>query len=363
MKKALHILFLSICLFSMTVIPAWALSDTNNTHHTICYIPVEDETTLSAGDKLIIVDLEHDSKHVMGAQNTRNNRKSITVSLDGRVIRDIKTGSVLTLGGTPNFWTLHDGTGYLSSVSNTQNALKVVSQVQPAAKAVIHINEKGHARISFKQYERRYLSYNYRYELFSCYADFSEPVHLFRQSVCDVDIDASGCMGYRCSEPLDFSKTQGIAAYILVTRGTDGIALQEVKRVPANTGVILKGTAGTHYLFASNGTTDDIVRNLLHATSEEIINTDDHVYIPDTRTGVTGLYRLSRGETIPANSIYVILESGTKDFYPFNVFTGIATVENDATPQDIYTVSGMKICPNKMQQGIYIGNHRKVLAP
>lgn len=164
---------------------------------------------------------------------------------------------------------------------------------------------------------------------------------------------------------LDFTNVDGLDAYIVkaedVSEST--VTLTQVNKVPAGTGLVLKGTPNTKYTLATyEGNGDDVSGNKMvgSATAET--------------TPVTGAaYILSNGEfhpwsgegNIAAGKAYLNVNSaGAKALsINFSDFTGISNAEaNEASKTDsdkMYNLSGQLV--GEGYKGIVIVNGKKVI--
>ena len=146
------------------------------------------------------------------------------------------------------------------------------------------------------------------------------------------------------------------------TAGTSWLSLSEVSDVPANNGVIIKGSL---YAVASKTANADMTGNSL-LVSDGTVTGDGTSYALSTLNGTAevGFYPVGNGVTIPAGKAYLSLSGGSVKGFTF-VFeddaTSIQTIDNGQQTTDaaIYNLAGQRI--SKMQKGINIINGKKVL--
>lgn len=168
---------------------------------------------------------------------------------------------------------------------------------------------------------------------------------------------------YCSDKALDFTNT-GLTAYIATGVQGDYITLQEVKKVPANTGVLLQGTAGEYKIPVALGETDDVKDNkFVGVTAETSVSENIYVLYTDG-THEIGFYKTTASSfTVSANTAY--LPAGTTGaanlrFAFGDEATGIETVETVATEEGAtYNVAGQQVDGN--YKGIVIKNGKKYL--
>ena len=172
-------------------------------------------------------------------------------------------------------------------------------------------------------------------------------------------IDASGYASYgNTTEDVIILGAQAYKG----TAGTSWLSLSEVSDVPANNGVIIKGSL---YAVASTTASADMTGNSL-LVSDGTVTSDGTSYALSTLNGTAevGFYPVGSGVTIPAGKAYLSLSGGSVKGFTF-VFeddaTSIQTIDNGQQTTDaaIYNLAGQRIC--KMQKGINIINGKKVL--
>ena len=173
-----------------------------------------------------------------------------------------------------------------------------------------------------------------------------------------ITIASSGYSTLASACGLDFSDVDGLTAYVVTEITSDAVKLEEVNEVPANTGVILKGTGDASYSIPVKADATFNDTNLLQAA------------VTATEIGANEAYILQGGEfhlvtkasTVPAGKAYLEVPAGARilSFLFGGETTGIAEVatagaENGA----IYNLSGQRI--SKPANGLYIMNGKKVI--
>lgn len=172
--------------------------------------------------------------------------------------------------------------------------------------------------------------------------------------------------------PLDFTNVEGIEAAYIVT-GNDGTTINKtaVTKVPANTGLLLKGTAYADYIIPiTQDETDDVSSNKLVAVSSEttvnkstVANTTNYVLsVQDNKVVFASINETSA--TVAAGRAYLTLTSATAPWFSLDgdgETTGISEVRgaNDEFGSVFYDLSGRRV--DNPTKGVYIVNGRKVV--
>lgn len=167
---------------------------------------------------------------------------------------------------------------------------------------------------------------------------------------------------------LDFSSVEGLTAYTAkYNKDNDAVALTQVKKVKAGTGLILKGEAGTYTLpiLASDEAG-------LDATDNQLVGCVDAVW----STGRDNDYFLHDGEfvksdhdgwALPGKS-YLYIDGGRGNgsnsplrVYVDNTATAIDGITNNPVVKDeaYYNLQGVKV--QRPQHGVFIHNGKKVV--
>lgn len=196
--------------------------------------------------------------------------------------------------------------------------------------------------------------------LFGDEDDYCEDVSFsFKVGNPSVTIKLENSWNTYCShENLDFTDLD-VKAYVVTDVTATSAKLEEVTKIPANTGFLIKGTANSEIKAPIIKSADAISTNKLTGV------------IRSTKFNSEGNYILSGDKfipatkgTIPANKAYlkgdVVPPSSAKVFtFDFGESTGINEVQKSETESAIYNLSGMRV--SKTQKGVYIMNGRKVI--
>lgn len=161
----------------------------------------------------------------------------------------------------------------------------------------------------------------------------------------------------------------GVTAYT-VAAAADGVAtLKKLSgTIPANTGVVLSGTANTPctFEFAANAAAVD--GNMLEGmTIATEVPAETKAYILANGSKGVGFYLLSQDDrTIAANKAYLIVDDAAEPSAVFSLkldggLTGINGVEVSAgADAPVYDLQGRRL-PQVPEKGIYIQNGKKIM--
>ena len=195
---------------------------------------------------------------------------------------------------------------------------------------------------------------------------------LVKASTQKKSISAAGWATYCSPYALDFSSAiDNLDAAYIVTGGDGGVLTKEAvtTTVPANTGLLLKGSAGTVNIpVVASSSTDVSANKLVGVTvaTEKAQNTA-YVLMNDATNGL-GFY-LNSNETaftVGANTAYLpanFTGSGARGFFLLDGSdaTGIGTalMNKEAMNSEVYNLQGQRVAaPTK---GLYIVNGKKAI--
>ena len=225
-------------------------------------------------------------------------------------------------------------------------------------------------------------SKEYRYVIENLGNDYHLIITTAKKSMTGIDdqlytLNENG-IGTYCSEyDLDFSEVEGITAYI--ASGFDPIegfvVLTKVFKVPAGTGIIIKGTPDNYRIpvkatnfFYRNMLVGTITETPIEETEWKDVEYTNYILLKkDTDTEPT-FYRAEKGN-MPANRAYLQIPS---NLVPSANNARITTVfDDEVTPVediltntdnpnvDFYNLNGQKV--QTMKKGVYIKNGKKVI--
>ena len=199
-------------------------------------------------------------------------------------------------------------------------------------------------------------AWGYTTPLYCCIDDFGA------QAPVSVTVSDLGYATFSWSRDLDFSGT-GLTAYIATETTDDALILHAVEKVPAGTGIVLKGATGTYYPNVTTATTDDVDGNLLigTATAPYIVEGTSTYVLSKNSEGKPGFRRAAEGLEIPQYKAYLKLTDGqARSFFGFedNMTTKIeSSIFNDES--SIYDLQGRRV--QQPARGIYVKDGKKVV--
>lgn len=168
---------------------------------------------------------------------------------------------------------------------------------------------------------------------------------------------------------LDFSGVDGLTAYTATLDGST-IKLKAVDDVPANTGVVLKGTASSTYnipvITSSSTAKGALIGNATEATAYDAAGSGNAYYVLATSEDANYQvqFRPVTSGSIAAGKAYLeapYTPSGSVKALNvvFSDATGIKAIDNKIANGDIFNLAGQRV--NKAQKGFYIVNGKKVI--
>lgn len=180
-------------------------------------------------------------------------------------------------------------------------------------------------------------------------------------------ISDSGYGSFSWPYALDFSSCEGVSTvYRATTIGVNETCHLEPiadKIVPANTGVILKGTPGKYYptILSSASAVESIL--IPTASATYTVNYDKEVYALSTKNAKTGFYPCLEGVIVPQFKCYLqgLSMSNAKEvIFLEEELSNISSMNIDEPEHDYYSLSGIKVV-TPTRKNVYILNGRKIL--
>ena len=173
-------------------------------------------------------------------------------------------------------------------------------------------------------------------------------------------ISAAGYATYCSANALDFTNVEGLTAYVAKVSGSD-VTFEAVTKVPAKTGVLLKGAAGEYQIpvVADGGSATSALVGVLEAKEVEA-----PIYVLMNGDEGVGFYKTTTTFTVGANTAYLPAQTaGTaRSFIGFDgeSSTGISSVENsELRTESCFDLQGRRVAqPTK---GLYIMNGKKTV--
>ena len=249
------------------------------------------------------------------------------------------------------------GFGFGYSVCQTQNTEQLNTQLFTESA------EKGKYTIQSQQGTCASADYNEGYwgiddSDLSRVADAASGACWTIETVTSLPITISAAGYATLYSPVALTIPGGVTAYVATDMG-DYLHLEAIGDdiIPAATGVILKGAAGT-YDFAI--TTSGTAVSELTGTIATIAKPADAYYLSNGASGI-GFYKSGTATTIPGFRAYLLASGGNVKSFRFDIPTAIEQIENEQQNEGsstIYNLAGQRV--NKAQKGIYIVNGKKV---
>jgi len=184
-------------------------------------------------------------------------------------------------------------------------------------------------------------------------------------------ISSAGWATYCSPYALDFSSAiANLDAAYIVTGGADGVLTTEAvtTTVAANTGLLLKGSAGTVTIpVVASGTDYSTTNKLVGVTANtEIAAESGYVLMNDATNGL-GFYKNAAAFTVGANTSYIPLAnlpepSTARGFFLLDGETtgvGAALMNKAAMNNEVYNLQGQRVA--QPAKGLYIVNGKKVI--
>ena len=187
-------------------------------------------------------------------------------------------------------------------------------------------------------------------------------------TTCPVTLGELGWATLYTPYPLDFEGT-GLTAYT-ATLGEGIITLTEVSNVPANTGVVLNGEAGSYNiptLVSSETAKGALTGNATESTAyNAVANHTYYVLAPSEDPNFKVQFRPVTSGSIAAGKAFLdVAGAGVKAFsVKFADADAIRSIENESSmfnveSSKVYNLAGQRM--SKLQKGINILNGKKVL--
>ena len=193
-------------------------------------------------------------------------------------------------------------------------------------------------------------------------------------SLVNIAMNTDGIMTYASAYDLDFSAVSGLTAYVATGISEGTLTLTRVEKVPAGTGLLLKGEAGKTFTVPSTGSATAVGNNLLVGLTEETdvnrTTADGIAFILAHGNHGINWYRLAENSyTLKANSAYLRLSaseapsaSRTLTMVFEDVTTGVrSNTASSLNGGEWYDLNGRKLSKKPTRKGLYIFNGRKTL--
>ena len=179
----------------------------------------------------------------------------------------------------------------------------------------------------------------------------------------EITVSSFGYKAYNTVMATDFTKTEGLQAFVVTDYSDASVTLNEVEAAPAGTPLVLKANGGDYTLKAAEETPDAPAKNLLLVSNGTVQGDGSTIYALANVDG-PGFYVVKSGLTIPTN--YIVITGSHAPALSFDFgegTTGIRSIENGQLTIDnvYYDLSGRKLNAMPTQKGVYIVNGKKVV--
>lgn len=168
---------------------------------------------------------------------------------------------------------------------------------------------------------------------------------MLKKALEDVTITSAGYATY-CSEyPLDFSEVEGLTAYTATLDGTE-VSFEEVtEAIPANTGVLLKGAAGTYSIPVVSSSSE--VTSALRGVIEETVVESEGIFVLLNGDNGVGFYKTTAPSfTVGAHTAYfpALTADPSRKFIAIDEATAIKAIEKaERQNGEIYNLAGQRV--------------------
>ena len=175
-----------------------------------------------------------------------------------------------------------------------------------------------------------------------------------------------GYASFSWPKALDFTNS-GLTAYIVTSCSNTSMHMEPVTKVPANTGLILKGTAGSENTYPLETTDDDalddVSENMLtsNTTGSYTVETNNVYVLSNLDDGKPGFYLAAQGIHVGQYKSFLVLsENPARKGLTFDegtVINGVETIMNKNDDSVFYDLQGHRVqYPTK---GVYVTNGKK----
>ena len=182
----------------------------------------------------------------------------------------------------------------------------------------------------------------------------------------EVRMTQAGYATYCSPYAIDFSTVENLTAY-KATEADGKVTFVEVTKVPANTGVLVKGPKVeevTLYAIPTIGEADAISDNALVGVLENTEVAAGAFVLMNGTSGV-GFYKTTKAFTVGANTAYLPASVSARSFIGFEEdgeTTGVSealSMKGMDTDAPVYNLQGQRV--NAPQRGLFIQNGKKYI--
>lgn len=336
------------------------------------YVKVTSTSDLTNGQYLIVY--EEGSVAFNGGLETLDavgNTIGVTLNNNEIAVTDATAAAEFTIDVTAG--TLKSASGLY--IGKTANSNGLDSDEETAYTNTFSIDEDGNATIvssggAYLRYNSASNQNRFRYFKSASYTG-QKAIQLYKkvETTPETESVTVGSAGYTTYvTKKNVAIPEGVEVYIVTAINESSIHMEPVTgAIPANTPIVVKASADTYELTATDGETADVSDNLLLGSDGTIKGDGSTIYAlgvgkEGDAQGKVGFYRVKSGATVPAGKAYLNTSVVAKDFlnFDFGETDGIGQIEIGQTSNvGIYNLNGQKV--NKAQKGIYIVNGKKIV--
>ena len=179
----------------------------------------------------------------------------------------------------------------------------------------------------------------------------------------NVTMEGAGYMTY-CNQNAALSFGD-LEAFVVSAVGESSVTLTQITKAPANTPVVLKGSAGNHTLTVEESA-EAVGTNKLYRSNGTAKNTDSRdVYALANKGNGVGFYKIQDDLMVPEGKCYLSVSKPTseptaREFLSLgDEATGIKTAESVTERGVVYDLQGRRVA--QPARGLYIENGKKVI--
>lgn len=190
------------------------------------------------------------------------------------------------------------------------------------------------------------------------------PISIAEYADKTVTVTSAGWASYSTDMALDFEGT-GVTAYIAKAKDDTHVTLTEITKVPANTGIVVNGSATTHNIPVLSGAADDTEGNLLKPWLTAGTPSDAKYYILSVDGDNNPIFKKSKGGTLAAGKSYLVMSANTEapqlsvDFGEGTTNLEAIRTQMEEAREGIFDLSGRRV--ENPTKGLYIVNGKKVI--
>ncbi len=178
-------------------------------------------------------------------------------------------------------------------------------------------------------------------------------------SAVSLTIGSLGWATYYGPAALDFSSVSGVTAYTATCTSGGTFTLTEVSQVPAETPIVLSGSAGT-YSVPITTSASAVSSNDLTGTLTGVVAGSNYYALAKIDDSTVGFVLVTEGIGIPGGKAYYSASSSARKYFIIDNTTALQSIQKSTTDTDqLFDLQGRKVVnPGK---GIYVRNGKKIM--